>query len=107
MRRCLDPAIVEMCRCDAQNIPVAHLRGVVSNAPDGHVGNAGELAKVHAHGGVTDELTRAHGGVTDELTCAHGGVTDELARAHWGDAGELTRRIVRGGARAIHSEGPC
>ena len=30
----LDPAIVEMCHCDAQNIPIAHPHSVTADAPD-------------------------------------------------------------------------
>src|SRR5688500_2859026 len=62
----LDPAIVEMRRCDAQNVPVAHRHGVISEAPDGptdadaDVCNAGELA--HANSANAGEVSRAHMG---------------------------------------------
>jgi hypothetical protein len=42
----LDPAIVEMCHCDAQNIPIAHSHSIVADAPDSHVADA---AQTHAH----------------------------------------------------------
>jgi hypothetical protein len=41
----LDPAIVEMCDCDAQKVPIAPPHAVVTDAPDVHLGNAGELAQ--------------------------------------------------------------
>src|SRR5688500_13882512 len=52
----LDPAIVEMCHCDAQNVPVARPHGVVTNVPNGQAGNTDELAD----GRITDELAHAH-----------------------------------------------
>jgi hypothetical protein len=85
----LDPAIVEMCHCDAQNVPVAHLRDGTRGAPDDSIANAGKRAAARARAGITDEL--AHPGIADELAGAHGhaGVTDELARAHVGVIDEL------------------
>jgi hypothetical protein len=104
----LDPAIVEMCRCDAQNVPIAPVHGLTTDAPDGPITNAGNLAQArapvdstdevaHAHTGV-DEFAGAHAhtGITDELAGVHfrAGITDELAGAHFacihaGNAGEL------------------
>jgi hypothetical protein len=87
----LDPAIVEMCHCDAQNVPVAHVHAVTDDAPDGPTANAGKFAQARAHAGVTGELAgaHAHAGVTDELAGAHAhmGVTD--AGDHTGVTGEL------------------
>ena len=40
----LEPAIVEMCHCDAQNVPIAHPHSVITDAPDGPTGNASETA---------------------------------------------------------------
>ena len=68
----LDPAIVEMCHCDAQKVPIAHPHAVVTDAPGVHLGNAGELAEIH-HAGITCEFAQgqahahAHGGNADEL----------------------------------------
>src|SRR5688500_18105626 len=64
----LEPAILEMCHCDAQNVPIAHLRGVTPDASDDATANAGKLAQAGAHVGVTHELARprVHGGVTAE-----------------------------------------
>jgi 5-methylcytosine-specific restriction endonuclease McrA len=94
----LDPAIVEMCRCDAQNVPVAHLHGVVTNTPDGHVGDAGELAKVHVHAGITDEIAHAHAGGADELawaaSAAHG--TGEVSHAN--------AQVGRGAREVAHAD---
>jgi 5-methylcytosine-specific restriction endonuclease McrA len=96
----LEPAIVEMCRCDAQDVPVAHLQGVTSDAPDGPTANPSKLAQAraravagqlaHAHAG-----TSAHAGVIDEL--AREDVTDQLAHAHSRNADELALA-----ARAVH-----
>jgi hypothetical protein len=85
----LDPAIVEMCHCDAQNVPVVHLGGVTPDAPDDPTANAGKRAAARARAGVIDEL--AHPGIADELAGApgHAGVTDELARAPVGVIDEL------------------
>jgi hypothetical protein len=93
----LDPAIVEMCRCEAQNVPV---HGVTPAAPDGPTANAGKLAKGHAYGGISDELAggHTHMGVTDDGDHMgvsddgdHIGVSGELAsdHAHAGVSGEL------------------
>jgi hypothetical protein len=92
----LDPEIVEMYHCDAQNVPVAHVHAVTDDAPDDRTANAGELAQAPARAGVTDELAGDHAPVrvTAELTGAHAhmgvtdagdhmGVTDELAGAHF------------------------
>jgi hypothetical protein len=70
----LDPAIVEMCRCEAQNVPV---HGVTPAAPDGPTANAGKLTKGHAYGGISDELAggHTHMGVTDDGD--HMGVSDD------------------------------
>jgi hypothetical protein len=105
----LDPAIVEMCRCDAQTLPTAPVHGLMPDAPDRPTADVGKLAGAHAHTGVTDELggVRAHAGVTDELTGAHAHmrVADEptgahLARIHTGNADELERA-----ANAVHGTG--
>ena len=98
----LDPAIVEMCHCDAQNVPVPHLHSVVTNAPDSaraHGGVTDDLARVHAHGGNADELVHAHGGVTDDRARvrAHGGVTAELARVHAHGGVTDDRALARAG----------
>jgi hypothetical protein len=70
----LDPAIVEMCHCDAQTIHVSHLHGVTAGAPDDRGGNADQLAKPRTHAGDADQLTK---------TQTHAGDADQLAR---GDA---------------------
>jgi hypothetical protein len=120
----LDPAIVEMCHCDAQNVAVVDVHGVTADAPDGPTANAGNLARARAgagvidepadaHPGIADELAgaHAHGGVTDELAGAHThvGVTDELAgarfaRIHTGNADEvaLAAEAVRGAGEVVH-----
>jgi hypothetical protein len=82
----LDPAIDEMCRCDAQNVPIAPVHGLTTDAPDGPITNAGNLAQARAHVDNTDELAHAHTGV-DELAgahfaCIHAGNAGELAHAH-------------------------
>jgi 5-methylcytosine-specific restriction endonuclease McrA len=108
----LDPAIVEMCRCDAQDVPIAHVHGSTPAAFDALTANVGKLAQARARTGVadelasahkslTDELARAHTGLTDELpgADAHRGVPDELAAAHTGLAGEHAHaqaRVARG-----------
>src|SRR5688500_2114493 len=57
----LDPTIVEMCHCDAQNIPVAHRHGVTPDGPDGPTANsdaavhARDRAHAHAHAHVGGE----------------------------------------------------
>jgi hypothetical protein len=121
----LDPAIVEMCLCDAQNVPIVHSHSVVADAPDGFTANVGNFAQARIGAGVTDEL--AHGGVTDELDgararvtdesaddCAHRGVTDELdgARARVTDEldGDRAHRGVTDeldGARARVTDEPA
>jgi hypothetical protein len=52
-----------MCHCDAQNVPLPHSQGVPLDAPDGHVGDAGKLAKVATDAGTAGELD--HTGVTN------------------------------------------
>jgi hypothetical protein len=83
----LDPAIVEMCHCDAQTIHVSHLHGVTAGAPDDRGGNADQLAKSRTHAGDADQLTKTqtHAGDADQLTKTqtHAGDADQLAR---GDA---------------------
>ena len=104
----LDPAIVEMCHCDAQNVPIAHRHSVTPDAPDGLRGNAGKRAPARVRAGVSDELARvyAHAGVSHELSRVHADVTEELAhayaRAHRGQ-----RRGDRAGGqrRAWHRRG--
>ena len=76
----LGPAIVEMCHCDAQKIPIAassiafgtkrcrgtrriaHRHAMATDAPDGPDGNAAHLPQTHAHPGRADDVaqTRAH-----------------------------------------------
>jgi hypothetical protein len=56
----LDPAIVEMCHCDAQNVPIAHVHGIIPDAPDGSTPNARRLAQARAHVDITGELAGAH-----------------------------------------------
>jgi hypothetical protein len=111
----LDPAIVEMCRCDAQTFPTAPAQGLTPDAPDGPTANAGKLAGAHVHMGVTDELggVHAHTGITDELTGAHTGVTDELtgahlARIHTGnsDEAELAASAVHGTGKVARADAP-
>jgi hypothetical protein len=122
----LDPAILEMCHCDAQNVPIAHRHGVNPDTPDGPTANAGkperarahegitdELGSGHAHEGVTDEFARARAGVTDERAHAHVSVTDELARArhagiHTGNADELAlvASAVHGTGEVVHADAP-
>jgi hypothetical protein len=97
----LDPAIVEMCHCDAQNVPIAYRNGVTPHAPDGPTANPSKLAQASARA-VTDELARTHAG-----TSAHAGVTDELARAHHAHAhahrGNADELALAG--RAVHCTG--
>ena len=66
----LDPAILEMCHCDAQNVPITRPNGVTSDGSDDATANAGKLVQARVHVGVTDELARAHASVTDELASA-------------------------------------
>jgi hypothetical protein len=104
----LDPAILEMCHCDAQKFQIAHRHGVTPDAPDSPTANAGKLAQARARVGVTDE--RASAGVIDELASAPAGVTDVLASAdadgtdelacasaHAGVTDELARASVHAG----------
>jgi hypothetical protein len=104
----LDPAIVEMCRCDAQNVPVAHLQGVTSDAPDGPTANPSKLAQARARA-VTGQLahahagTSAHAGVIDEL--APEDVTDQLAHAHHAHAHSGNADELALAARAMHCTG--
>jgi hypothetical protein len=72
----LDPAIVEMCQCDAQKVPIAPSHAVIPDSPDGHAGNASEFAEFHAHLGITGELAHAHAHAH-----AHAGNADEPAQA--------------------------
>src|SRR5687768_16834974 len=70
----LEPAIVEMCRCDAQNVPIAQPNSVITDAPEGVSAIPyKEQAQSHAHADKD-----AHASITD----AHASVTDEIARAH-------------------------
>src|SRR5687768_16848283 len=70
----LDPAIVEMCHCDAQNVPIAQPNSVITDAPEGVSAIPyKEQAQSHAHADKD-----AHASITD----AHASVTDEIARAH-------------------------
>jgi hypothetical protein len=80
----LDPAIVEMCRCDAQDVPVAPVHGVTLDAPDSLTANAGKRAGADAHMGLTDEAAGAHESVSDELAGGHESVSDERADARAG-----------------------
>ena len=86
----LDPAIVEMCHCDAQNVPVAHRHGVTPDAPDDPTANAGKLAP---RPGVPTNLP-APAGVTDELASAHAHVG--IIRRTW-HAGEVVAADAAGG----------
>ena len=56
----LDPAIVEMCHCDAQRIPVPHLQRVTTGAPDDRGGNADDLANGPTRMGHADDLANGH-----------------------------------------------
>ena len=56
----LDPAILEMCHCDAQNVPIARAPGFTPDRPDGPTADAGKPAPTRAHEGITDERARAH-----------------------------------------------
>jgi hypothetical protein len=112
----LDPAIVEMCHCDAQNVPVAHVHGVTPDASDGPTANAGKLAQACTHAGVTDELAGAHprARITDELAgahaaCVHTGNADKLALAasavHGiGDVAHADVPLGRGAGEVTHAD---
>jgi hypothetical protein len=94
----LDPAIVEMCHCDAQKLQIAHPNSVITGAPNGPTANASKLAQARTQAGITDELARprAHGGNADELARAHGGNADELALA--ASAAHGTREVAHADA---------
>ena len=64
----LDPAIVEMCHCDAQNVPIAHPRS--ADAPDSHVGSVDDLVHAQTHVGEVNDVVHAESPAigTDELT---------------------------------------
>jgi 5-methylcytosine-specific restriction endonuclease McrA len=100
----LDPAIVEMCHCDAQNVPAAHVHGATADAPDCPTAKAGKRAEARAapaHAGVSAELAHAHtdAGVTAELAGAH------YAGIHTGNADELAlaARAVCGTGEVAHA----
>jgi hypothetical protein len=84
----LDPAIVEMCRCDAQRIAIAiaNSDGVITDAPDGRTSNPGHVAQAHPHLGKSDEFAPAPGEV---------GKSDEFAHAHPHVGGEGRLAPVR------------
>ena len=106
----LDPAIVEMCHCDAQKILVPHLQRVTTGAPDDRGGNAHELAKGPTHTGNSDEMAKGltHTGDSDEMAKSptHTGNSDEMAKGltHTGDSDELANVRTRAGAAAAAGE---
>src|SRR5687768_9904698 len=62
----LDPAIVEMCHCDAQKVPTAHPHAVVTDASGVHLGHAGdrgagELAPARPHVDGIGDLAQGDG----------------------------------------------
>ena len=94
----LDPAIVEMCHCDAQEILVPHLHRVTTGAPADRVGKSGELAKVQTPVGDSNELAKelTHMGDSDDSdesakVQTYAGIADDLAHAPASDANELAR----------------
>jgi hypothetical protein len=110
----LDPAIVEMCHCDAQTISVPQPHRAPTGAPDGRGTNADELAKGLTHAGLVDEFAkgRTKKGDSDQLANARAGAGDELARvdarrgrgADRGPAGLKRQRAAQETPPAIRRE---
>ena len=99
----LDPAIVEMCRCDAQRIPIAKLQGGTAKGHP-HVGTAESARAEPRPGRGAEEFAKADARVgTDEFAKADAHVgTDEFVKA---DAHVGTDEFVKADARRGRGSG--